>query len=113
MSDLARDHLNRPMRSFREFALHQRCVRLTCRSRSCGHQAIFEAVCLWWLVERRNWPDDPTKLFSRFYCRRCWSLRLGKVFRPYWELTVDQPNATHLPPPPEREWKRLISRYRS
>jgi len=51
------------------------------------------------------------KVAVHFYCAAC--QKRGNRVRPRVEITADDPNASTLPLPDDRTWKRLQSRYRS
>jgi hypothetical protein len=100
-----------PIRSITECALYHFNLKLTCRS--CGHVRVFQGHCLWWLFHRRRWDDHLDKAGDRFWCRPCWSKRCSKVKGPKIERVKEEPTGEPLPWPQEREWKRVVARYRS
>lgn len=99
---------DRPLNSLQLHALHHWNIRLTCR---CGRCQIFDGAALWWLFERRRWPDQMSEVPRRFWCKLC-SAAGEKVRQARWERTRERPTE-NLPLPDEREWKRLVSRYRT
>ena len=68
-----------------EAAAWQYGIRATCRG--CRHASVFDPHALWWLFERKGWDD--------------------------LALVREMPTVATLPLPPETEWKRAISRFRS
>ena len=89
-------------------ALYHWNVRVTC---GCGHKAVFSGAGLWWLFERKHWSDRLHDVPKRLRCEAC---RVDRRPRrtPRCEKTRDA--VTHaLKMPDDREWKRLVSRYRS
>lgn len=72
-----------------------------------------DGLGLWWLFERKRWPDELWKVGDRCYCSRCWQLGRGKVRRPAILLTHEQPEGPLFPAPDERTWKRIVNRQRS
>lgn len=91
-------------------ALYHWNVRVDCR---CRHHRIFEGHQLWWLYHRKLWNDHESVFARRMFCSQCWSARLVKVRPCRWEKTRDEPTGLPLPWPDEREWKRMLRRYRS
>lgn len=108
--DASLDHLNRRLGSLALCAIHQRTIRLTCPA--CQHARLLEAVTLWWMFDRRGWDDDLPRALRRFYCARCWRRR-HVAERPRFAIATVPPEGPQFAYPPEWEWKRLISRYRS
>ena len=90
-------------------ALHRRHLRMTCPR--CRQSRILHGVAVWWLFERKSWDDAMGKVAVHFYCAAC--QKRGNRVRPRVEITADDPNASTLPLPDDRTWKRLQSRYRS
>lgn len=85
-------------------------VKVVCR---CGHSASFDPWGLWWLFERRGWDDTFGVARMRFWCRIC-AARLKRKVRADRIMTAPLGDADlQLPRPPEREWRRAISRFRS
>ena len=92
--------------TFFECAAFGFAVKATCRG--CKHSNSFSPAGLWWLFQRKHWEDEMRgRAGSRFRCVRCGSsgARLDAVREP--------PTLSKLPDPPEAEWKRACSRYRS
>lgn len=88
---------------FEAAAFHKK-IRATCK---CGHSSVFDPHALWWLFQRKGWDQRLKVLPGRFRCLRCSSgrVRVALVEEP---VTIDR-----LPMPPEHEWKRAVSRFRS
>lgn len=110
--DPDRDHLNRKLRTLTHCALYRKTIRLACANQDCGHERLFDAVPLWWLFHCQGWDDRLPGAVRHFYCSRCWKSRRW-ILRPGYRVTADAPTGTQFKYPPESEWKRLISRYRS
>jgi hypothetical protein len=80
---------------------------------SCGHASVFDPHRLWWLFTRKGWDDRLTEASRRFWCRPC-GARVGKRIKTAAIELVRDPAQEHgLPFPPEAEWKRATSRFRS
>jgi uncharacterized membrane protein len=90
-------------------AAWRKTVKVTCR---CGHSVVFEPAGLWWLCERKGWPQSFIELRRRLYCASCIEQR-KRVVRPARIDAVQDAATVTLPPPPDREWKRALDRYRS
>lgn len=88
-----------------EAAAWQYAIRATCRG--CRHASIFDPHALWWLFQRKGWDDRLKAAASRFRCIRCGKTGADLV------LVREMPTVATLPLPPENEWKRAISRFRS
>ncbi len=101
------DGLKRPTHII-EAALWQYSVWPICR---CGHETGFDPHGLWYYFHRKGWDDRLTVACAKFWCRPCAS-RVGKRVRPVrLDLRKDMPSI-NLPLPDEREWKRIVSRFR-
>ena len=109
-SDGTRDG-ERPLRHLAECALHHRNLKLVCRR--CRHVRILQGHAVWWLFERRHWDDRLDRVARRFWCTRCWLSRKRRQHGPELVVTRDAPTGDPWPLPDEREWKRLVQRYRS
>lgn len=109
-ADQSRDHLGRKLRTLMHCALYRTTLKLSCRR--CRHVALFDAVPVWWHFHRKGIDDAIPDVLNRFYCTHCWRDR-KVVSRPRLEITRDMPRSSGLEYPDEREWKRIISRYRS
>lgn len=105
------DHLGRKFPSVEHCALHRRTIKLTCRT--CGHVRKFDAVAIWAMFRRRQWAGELEKVPKRFYCGTCWQQHFRRSGVPRMEITDEQPEGPQPPYPDEREWKKLVSRYRS
>lgn len=93
-----------------EAAAWHYAVRPVCR---CGHGATFNPHGLWWHFQKKMWDDRLKPAREHFWCRRC-SLQHRKRVRPVrLELVRQSAGDIELTFPPEREWKRAISRFRS
>ncbi|WP_380879529.1 hypothetical protein ACFB49_22790 [Sphingomonas sp. DBB INV C78] len=110
-TDPALTHLSRKLTCVQHAALYHYNVRVACRS--CPHVRIFEGHQLWWLFHRRRWDDRLEHLPRRFWCSACWMASRRKVRPNTVTLTKDDPTGDALPWPDDREWKRVVSRYRS
>lgn len=108
--DASRDHLNRKLRTLMHCALYRTTLKLSCRR--CPHSVSWDAVPIWWHFHRKGIDDRIPDVLRRFYCLKCWRER-RVVSRPRLEFTKDMPGGCYMPYPDEREWKRIISRYRS
>jgi hypothetical protein len=105
-----RTHIGERLRTLQHCALHRRTIRLVCRS--CGHLRYLEAIRLWWLFSRRMWDDRLPQAIERLCCAKCRAAGRTERFR--FEITRERPDEQPQPPyPDEREWKRIVSRYRS
>ena len=103
-------HVGQRLTCLQHCALHRRTIKLTCPS--CGHVRRLDAVALWWLFTKHGWNDRLPSAYGRLYCDACLVTR-GRKFRPAAEITREKPDAVQPPYPEERDWKRLVSRYRS
>ena len=65
------------------------------------------------LFEQRHWDDRLDMVPKRFWCTRCWLSRKRRRHDPELTLTREAPTGDPWPMPDEREWKRLVQRYRS
>ena len=105
-----RTHIGARLRCLQHCALHRRTIRLTCRR--CGRERRLDAAALWWLFERKGWNDALPQAIGRLYCQACAQAGHPRSrFR--FEITRETPDADQPPYPDEREWKRIVSRYRS
>jgi len=105
-----RDHLNRKITTITQAALMRKALKLTCPT--CKRERLLDSVTLWWLYLKRGWDDRLPKAIRHFYCQPCWHTRFSAV-RPQFEITDAAPTGEQFPSPDKREWKRLVSRYRS
>ncbi len=99
-----------PLREVEQFALHNRNLRLTCRR--CGTVRVLSGHGVWWLFRQRRWDGHVNQLAKRFRCAACFE-QSGIKVSPNVQATRDHPTGAPLPDPDERDWKRLVSRYRS
>ncbi|WP_174291056.1 hypothetical protein [Sphingomonas bacterium] len=104
-----RDHIGRALRTIEQCALHRRSLRLTCQR--CRLVRVLDAIPVWWLFQQRGWPHDLSGAARRFACSAC--RETGHRSEPTIEVGRDRPEGPQPPYPDEREWKRLVSRYRS
>lgn len=77
----------------------------------CSRVRRLDAIPLWWLFVRRGWDDDLPRAIGRLRYDACHSA--GRVVRPRFVVTREQPEGEQPPYPSEHEWKRVVSRYRS
>ena len=103
------DHVGRRLRTLEQCALHRRTVRLTCPA--CGYVRRLDAIPLWWLFARRGWDDGLPDALRRLFCQPCQAK--GRIIRPTFVITREDPEGLQLPYPSHQEWKRIVSRYRS
>lgn len=109
MGGWTRDGMRRATCLF-EAAAWNYAVRPVC---ACGHEASFNPHGLWWHFHKRMWDDRLEPARGRFWCREC-SLQKHRRIRPLrLELVQQSQNDIELAFPPEREWKRAVSRFRS
>ena len=101
------DWYDRRLTHLQFLALHRWNLRVTC---GCGRTAVFDGLALWWLFARKGWSDRLRDVPGRLACLIC-RKGGGQPERPTCERTRDPPTVL-LPLPDEREWKRLVSRYR-
>jgi DNA-directed RNA polymerase subunit RPC12/RpoP len=92
-------------RTLFEAAAFHRSLRARCPA--CGNEAVFHAAALWWLFQRRQWPDRLVDAGARLRCSRCG--RRGTQL----ELTRDPPTIVDLPLPNDVAWRRAVSRFRA
>jgi hypothetical protein len=85
-------------------------VKLTCRQ--CGHVRIFSSHGLWWLFRQKGWPDRLNDVRRRCVCDICRTRRKEIIRNPRLELVHQETTGFALRMPPEREWKRELSRRR-
>ena len=106
-----RDGQKIPTQIWEAAAMHQP-VKVACTILHCGNVRISDPHALWWFFYRRHWSDTITVAQHRFYCRRCSSLAGFRVKRAVMEpVSGGEPNRP-MAMPPEREWKRFLSRHR-
>ena len=92
-----------------EAAACRYAVRVMCQ---CGRHGTFNAHGLWWHFQQKGWNDELRVARSRFHCRYCLAAA-GERRRPVRLDLVDEQKAhIELPLPPDREWKRALSRFR-
>lgn len=103
------DHVGRKLRTLEQCALHRRTFRLTCPA--CERVRRLDAVPLWWLFVKRGWNDTLPQAIGRLCCEPCRAG--GRLVRPRFVVTREQPEGPQPPYPDRHEWKRVVSRYRS
>ena len=87
-------------------------IRVTCCV--CGHSSVFDPHKLWWLFWKKGWDDRLAVARVRFWCRVCGARTGTRVKQADIDLTPDAPPDDHgLDFPPEAEWKKAVSRFRS
>jgi hypothetical protein len=91
-----------------EAAAWHKAIKVTCR---CGHTVTFDPHGLWWLFERKGWDMRFGKMREHFACMVCRDER-PSAGRPIRVEPVDGAADVSLPMPPEREWKRALTRFR-
>jgi len=106
-----RDHIGHRIDSLLLCALHRRTLKLSCRA--CPHVRLWDAVPIWWLFEKKGWSGIVREIPRRFYCGICWHQQHRKTTAPRIQIVGEAPGETPYPYPSEREWKRVVSRYRS
>ncbi|WP_374943407.1 hypothetical protein [Sphingomonas sp.] len=72
---------------------------------------VLDAIAVWWLFQQRGWTDDLQGAARRFACSAC--RKDGHRSTPAIEVGRERSEGPQPPYPDEREWKRLVSRYRS
>ena len=93
-----------------EAAAWHYAVKVSCR---CGHSATFDPHGLWWLFHRKGWPDDLRSARAKMWCKRCRQSAGVKVRPRRIDLVKPYPSRTiTLPLTDEREWKRIVNRFR-
>jgi hypothetical protein len=79
-------------------------VVATCRR--CKHEGVFDPHALWWLFERKGWPNNFASAARRLKCAQCGAGAWLSSDRRREPTVV-------LPMPDARRWKNAISRFRS
>lgn len=97
------------MRGFFDAGRQHKNVKLTCWS--CGHVSILHAAALWWLCERKGWPDTFQSVLTHAKCVPCLTKRNQIIRNPRIELT-DAGQTVELPMPSELTWKQAVRRSR-
>ena len=110
MEDPSRDHVGRRLTALWLCALYRRSLHLRCPA--CQHQRLIDAIPVWWLFKRRRWSETLRDVPPRFYCSRCLADRGRRTRGPRLTISLDPAEPCDLPYPDEREWKRMVSRYR-
>jgi hypothetical protein len=93
-----------------EAAAWHYAVKIGC---GCGHFAFFDSHGLWWHFHRRGLDDAFPSVRQKMWCTVCWHTQFAKV-RPR-RLDLVKPHAgalVRLPLPDDREWKRMVNRFR-
>ena len=99
-----------PLRDLWDAAARQYSVKLTCLK--CGHVRILHGHGLWWMFERKGWPDRFKDVQRRARCEPCFRDRRVIVRNPKLDLVHAEITGEPLPLPDEREWKRACARRR-
>jgi len=101
--------LKSPTCLFEAAAWHY-AIKVSC---ACGRTATFDPHGLFWRFYKKGWPDDFRSARAKLWCQRC-RARTGEKVRPRrLDLLNRYPEEmVVLPMPDEREWKRLINRFR-
>jgi hypothetical protein len=95
-----------------EAAAMHRLIKVSCTIQGCPNVGLFDPHALWWHFYKRGWSDTLTVAQHRFYCRRCSGVADFRVKRAYIAMAdTGEPNRP-MPMPPEREWKRFLSRHK-
>jgi hypothetical protein len=110
MSDPAVDHCGRRLHSLWLCALYKRSLYFACRQ--CPHEGLISAIPVWWLFKRKGWSEALGDVAVRFYCSHCLAERQRKVRGPKLAVSLDEAPPCDLALPDQREWKRMVSRYR-
>lgn len=93
------------MRGFFDAGRQHKNIKLTCWA--CGHHSTLHAAALWWLCERKGWPDTFKTVLQGAHCVVCIK-RNQRITNPHIELTDDDPTV-ELPMPSEQQWKRAVA----
>lgn len=99
-----------PLRTLFDAAVRQYSIKLTCRA--CQHVRILHPHALWWMFDKKGWPDSFKDVQRRAVCVPCRKLRNEIVRNPRLELVHEEITGEPLPLPNEQEWKRALSRHR-
>ena len=99
-----------PLRDLADLALRHWNIRMRCPR--CRHERVLHGAGLWWLFYRRRWSGRVEDVPKHFFCTRCRTRHRIKSV-PTIDKTKDDPDGMLLDMPPDNEWKRLVSRYRS
>lgn len=99
-----------PLRSLFDAAVRQYAIQLTCWA--CRHVSIRHAHALWWLFERKGWPNSFKELRKRCVCRACFERRNQIIRNPALELVHQNVTDEPLPLPSQEEWKCALRRHR-
>jgi len=92
-----------------ELALFHHNLRVTCDT--CNHTVVFSGNALWYLCDRKGWPDALSDMARRLYCLPC--RKAGRPRRrPRYDVTDDPVTTRALREPTETVWKRLVRRHR-
>jgi hypothetical protein len=92
-----------------EAALWRYSVRVSCR---CRNTAYFEPTSLWWRFHQKRWEDAFWAAKERFVCLRCMHKTGAKVRPIGMEQSATAATITLPGFPDEREWKRMVNRFR-
>ena len=99
-----------PLRNLFDAAVRQYSIKLTCQA--CQHVRILHPHALWWMFDKKGWPDSFRDVQRRAVCVPCRKLRAETVRNPRLELVHEEITGEPLPLPSEQEWRRALSRHR-
>jgi hypothetical protein len=99
-----------PLRNLWDAAVRQYSIKLTCLE--CGHVRVLHGHGLWWLFERKGWPQGFQEVQRRAHCVPCRRDRQRVVRNPKLELVHEEVTGGPLPLPNPSEWRRALSRHR-
>ena len=94
-----------------EAAAWHKSLKATCSR--CQRTETFDAHGLWWLFHRKGWDLDMRTVGQKLACRVCRERYGHRVRAARVELVAQGEGDRFLEFPPEREWKRAVSRFRS
>ncbi|WP_157216078.1 hypothetical protein [Flavisphingomonas formosensis] len=110
MDDSAERFFRARLTHIQHVALYRKNLRLTCPR--CGVSKIHNGAHLWWLFQQKRWDDSMRVVPLRFRCGNCFQQGHGRI-RPKVEIVEEDETGPQFPAPDEREWRRMISRFRS
>ena len=105
-----RDHVGHKIDTLSLCAVYQTALRFECRV--CNHWCVVPAIPIWWLFERRGWPDGLHHACKRFYCSHCLSRKGKKIHDPHVRVTGEKPSGDPFAWPDERTWLRMARRFK-
>lgn len=104
-----RRELVNPIQDLFDAAARHHTIRLDCPR--CKRVVIYDGHAVWWLFERKQWPDRLRDVGRHFYCSTC-RKRAAERVRPRVSLSEQDPTSLAMAMPDEREWNRALSRRR-